>query len=113
MKTLLNTIFIIIFSLFLFACSRESFSSFFKDLASEIPQQEIYYTIPNPQSDTLIVWFSPYQIFENKTKFANDTIIHTEKFNWGGLGSFLYDKYQERKERRKNIDETIKDSEKK
>lgn len=109
MRKQLNIILFALISLFFFACSRESFSSFFRDLASEIPQQEIYYSIPIPKKDTLIIWYSPYRIFENKTKFADETISHTERFNWEGLGNFLYDKYQERKVRRKNIENSIEE----
>lgn len=109
MKSLNNILVITCFAIWLTACGKESFSSFFKDLATEIPQQTTYYKIEKPKVDTLIIWYSPYKIFENKTKFDADTITHSEQFNWQGMGEFLWEKYEERKARRKAKQEKAKE----
>jgi hypothetical protein len=88
------------------SCTKANFASFFADLGNEIPIEKVSYKIAVPDQDTLIIWYSPYQLFENRTNFKSDSIYHSEQFNWRGLGDFLYEKYQERKIRRAKIKES-------
>lgn len=84
------------------SCTKSNFSSIFKDLGKEVPIQRVTYKIAKPQKDTTIIWYAPYGIFKNISAFKADTIDHSEEFNWEGLGDFIWDWNEKRKERRKS-----------
>lgn len=82
------------------SCTKGSFDAFFSQLGKEIPLEKVSYRVAKPEVDTTIIWYAPYKIFENRTKFVEDSIFHSEEFNWQGLGDFLWERYRERKERK-------------
>lgn len=81
-------------------CTKGNYDAFFEQLSRSVPLEEVRYRLAQPEQDTVITWYAPYRIFENRTEFARDSIFHQERFNWQGLGDFLWEKYQERKERK-------------
>lgn len=92
------------------SCTKANFSAFFTQLGKEVPLERVSYKVAKPEIDTTIIWYAPYRIFENRTKFERDSIFHSEEFNWQGLGDFLWQKYQERKLRREAEKEDLKSS---
>lgn len=92
------------------SCTKGNFDAFFREMDKTVPLEQVNYKIPLPDKDTVITWYAPYDIFKNRTEFANDTIYHQEKFNWSGLGDFLWQhaqKYKERRKQKKNLDTNI------
>jgi hypothetical protein len=101
MKSFFKAILYLLFPLIVLSgCSRTSFLSFFADLEHKVPLEKSTYKIAKPAQDTTVVWYAPYQIFQNTTQFTADSIRNEEKFNWQGLGNFLYDYYEKDKLRR-------------
>lgn len=88
-------------TLSLSACTKVHFDAFFAQVDGLVPLQEVRYKLPIPKVDTTIQWYAPYRIFQNTTEFRSDTILHQERFNWKGLGDFLWEKYQELRKARK------------
>jgi hypothetical protein len=83
------------------SCNRATLDSVIANLEREVPLQKVDYRIQRPQTDTVIVFDSPYRLFVNKAVF-NDTIVGLEqKFNWQGLGDLIWKKLQEHKAKRK------------
>lgn len=92
--------FIVLLALTLSSCTKANYDAFFAQVGEQVSLEEVHYRLAVPRTDTVIQWYAPYKVFENRTEFRRDSIYHQERFNWQGLGDFLWEQYQDYKQKR-------------